>query len=89
MSNHHTALNRRRWSRTRRQAFTRDGYRCQRCGKAGKLEGHHIKRLRDGGDLYDPANVETLCRDCHIREHRPDDMTPGRAEWLDFLETLG
>ena len=88
MSKQHARLNARRWGRVRRQAFTRDGYRCVRCGKPGRLEGHHVKRLEDGGDPYDPGNLETLCRDCHIKHHRPDNMTPGRAEWLRFLTVL-
>ena len=69
----------RRWARVKRVVFERDGWRCVRCGGPGRLEGHHIVALRAGGAAYDPANVETLCRDCHIAHHRPDDMTPGRA----------
>ena len=35
-------------------------------GGPGKLEGHHKVGLNNGGSPYDPDNVETLCRDCHI-----------------------
>ena len=79
----------RRWARVKRQVFERDGWRCVRCGGPGRLEGHHIVALHAGGAAYDPANVETLCRDCHIAHHRPDDMTPGRAEWLAFVSDMG
>ena len=52
--------------------FERDGYRCQAtgCGKAGRLEAHHVVHLAKGGS-NDPANVQTLCRDCHIAIHKP------------------
>ena len=88
MSRNHDCLNPRRWAATRRQVFIRDGYRCRRCGKAGRLEAHHVTRLENGGDPYDPDNCETLCRSCHIERHRPDFMTPGRAEWLALVKEL-
>ena len=88
MSRHHTRLNARRWGSVRRQAFARDRYRCVWCGKAGRLEAHHVRRLEDGGDPYDLTNVIALCRNCHIEHHRPDTMTPGRAEWLEFVNEL-
>ena len=89
MSRHHRQLAGRRWERTRRLVFRRDRYRCTSCGRAGRLEAHHTHRLRDGvDDPYDPAFIETRCRTCHIREHRTDDLLPGREAWLDYLEKL-
>ena len=88
MSRNHNSLNSRRWAATRRAVFKRDGYRCRNCGKAGKLEAHHEPALRKGGDPYDPAGVLTYCRTCHIERHRPDFMTPGRAEWLALVKEL-
>ena len=88
MSRHHTRLNPRRWALTRRQVFMRDGYRCRKCGKRGRLEAHHIVRLEDGGAAYDPDNCETMCRFCHIEEHRTDTMTPGRSAWRKFVSEL-
>ena len=56
---------------TRFIAFERDGFRCvAEVRAAGKLEGHHKVGLDNGGSAYDPANVETLCRDCHILQSR-------------------
>ena len=81
MSRHHDRLDARRWTKARRQAFDRDGWRCNQCGKAGRLEAHHEPPLRDGADPYGVAGIRTLCRDCHIALHQPDNMTPGRAEW--------
>ena len=88
MSRHHARLHPRRWAAVRRLVFRRDGYRCRRCGKAGRLEAHHVKRLEDGGDPYDLDNIESRCRDCHISEHRTDLMTPGRAAWREFVDEL-
>lgn len=90
MSRNHTKLDPRRWAWVRRQAFERDGWRCTnpKCGRTGRLEAHHEPPLRDGGDPYDLDGIKTLCRECHIRHHRPDNMVEGRAEWLDFLDEL-
>ena len=88
-SRHHARLDWRRWARTRRAVFTRDGYRCRLCGAPGRLECHHVVPLHRGGAQYDPDNCETLCRGCHIRHHRGDDRrTPGRGAWLEFIQEL-
>ena len=61
----------RQWQHVRRQVFERDGYRCQKCGKAGRLEAHHVVHLSAGGtDAVE--NVQTLCRGCHIAHHNPN-----------------
>ena len=77
MSLHHKRLNKKMWAHCRFLAFTRDKFRCVRCGLAGKLEGHHRTSLNLGGAAYDPANVETLCRACHIE----DSVFQPRLEW--------
>lgn len=61
-----------RWERTRKEVLERDGYRCQRCGKAGILEVHHVTPLQDdpAQDPYDPDGCLLLCRGCHILTHR-------------------
>ena len=88
MSNQHVTISRRRWELVRRAAFGRDGYRCRKCKRPGRLEAHHEPPLRDGADPYDLAGIMTLCRTCHVERHRPDDMTPGRAAWQDFIREL-
>ena len=88
MSRRHRKLDSRKWEAARRAAFERDGYRCRLCGKAGRLEGHHEPPLREGADPYDVAGILTLCRGCHIKRHRPDDMVEGRAAWLDEVERI-
>ena len=47
----------------------RDNYRCVECGFQRYIIVHHIKRLQDGG-THDPDNLITLCRKCHIAEHK-------------------
>ena len=79
----------RRWDRSRRQAFDRDGWRCTRCGKSGALEVHHVRALHKGGDAYDLANLSAVCRSCHIARHRRA-LTPAEAAWRTLLgEVLG
>ena len=83
MSGHHTHLQARRWAYVRRAVFARDNWRCRRCGRAGRLECDHVVPLHRGGDPYDPGNLQTLCRPCHIdktagENTRPD---PERDAW--------
>ena len=68
MSRHHLTLNRRRWAVARRRVLDRDGWRCQSCGRAGRLEVDHVEALEDGGDPWALDNLQTLCRRCHIRK---------------------
>jgi ribosomal protein S27AE len=36
---------------------------CSRCGAVGSVQGHHA-------DYDRPMDVEWVCLDCHIEEHR-------------------
>ena len=74
----------------RRAVFDRDGWRCVRCGRAGRLEADHIDRDWRG-DPYDPANLQTLCRTCHIEKTRQENRrepTPAEAEWRDMVAEM-
>ena len=77
-------VSRKRWARVRRVVLDRDGWRCQRCHRAGALEVHHKVRVQDGGSWYDLNNLETLCRRCHIEEHNP--ISAERLAWRALLE---
>ena len=79
-SRFHAHLNRHRWADARRAAFDRDGWRCRECGRPGRLEAHHVTPLHKGGDPYDLANVESLCRSCHIDRHRRK-LSPAEVAW--------
>ena len=78
----------RRWARLRRVVFERDGWRCRTCGKAGRLEADHVVPISKGGDPWDMANLQTLCRGCHIEKHRPR-IDPERQRWLNRLRESG
>ena len=87
-SRFHAALDRRRWGWARSKCFEAAGWKCSRCGRRGRLECHHIVRLEAGGDAYAQSNLASLCRTCHIQEHRGDGETPGRAEWRELVSEL-
>ena len=70
MSRHHAKLSGPRWTAARKQALDAAGWRCSRCGRAGKLEVHHATPLDDGGEPYAPENLEVLCKPCHFDAHR-------------------
>ena len=65
-SRHQRALSRPKWAEVRLLALDRDGWRCTQCGRRGRLEVDHIKRMGDGGAAYDLGNLQTLCRPCHF-----------------------
>lgn len=72
MSRHHRGrglAKGRDWERIRRQVLERDAYRCRECGKAGRLEVHHLLHL-DSGGTNALENLRTLCRSCHIEAHK-------------------
>lgn len=55
-----------KWSEARRLALARDGHRCRVCGADDRdaLTVHHIYPKGLGG-VNCPANLVTLCRQCH------------------------
>ena len=88
-SRHHRALDRRRWARVRRVVLNRDGWRCRRCLRYGN-QCDHVRPLDRGGDPWDPANLQTLCRTCHVAktaaENRKPD--PARDAWRKLVAEL-
>lgn len=55
------------WRSLRRQVIRRSGGRCERCGRSGRLEVHHVTYVRRGREL--PSDLQVLCRDCHDEAH--------------------
>ena len=91
MSSHHIHLKGRRWTAVRRRVFARDGWRCQSCGRAGRLEADHVTPLRKGGDPNDSDNLQTLCRACHIAKTRRENRrppTPAEARWRELVAAI-
>ena len=80
---------RRRWARVRLAVLDRDGWRCQTCSKAGRLEVDHRVPLERGGAVYDLGNLQALCRGCHIAKTRAEKLgkPPSREvlDWRDYL----
>ena len=87
-SKHYAALDPKRWAWARQKAFERDGWRCTKCKKSGRLEGHHDPPLREGVDPYCVAGIVTLCRGCHISHHRHENELPGRAAWRALVKDM-
>lgn len=63
--------NSRRWRRLRLQHLNRHPL-CAKCQELGDLtpatEVHHLRRVSEGGAMWDMSNLQSLCRVCHTRE---------------------
>ena len=62
------------WVRKRAAILRRDGYRCQRCKRYGRITQadtvHHIAHLEDRPDLaLANDNLVSLCAACHAAVH--------------------
>lgn len=75
------------WRILRLQRIQAANWKCERCGRAGRLEVHHIKPVHRGGDNH-PDNLEVLCRRCHLSEHDVNGLTAQRREWEYELRDL-
>ena len=76
----------RRWRQLRLKILERDGRTCAHCGGIG-LTVHHRVPIRAGGALWEEDNLETVCRDCHRRLHRPP-VVPGAGAWREAVRDL-
>ena len=81
-------MSRRAWARARRAALDRDGRRCTACGRAGRLEVHHLRSLDHGGKPFDLDNLRTLCREHHIRIHDGEPHPEPNREFLALVQEL-
>lgn len=98
MSARHHRIAGPRWNAVRAAVFRRDGWRCRKCGKAGRLECDHVQPLeRDPEqDPYDIDGLQTLCRSCHIEKSRREraeaetrrPVAPGVAAWRELVAEL-
>ena len=90
MSLAHERLSGRRWARVRRAVFDRDGWRCRSCGRPGRLECDHVVPLHLDGAQWALANLQTLCRGCHIEKTRGELVRPDpeRDAWRELVASL-
>lgn len=90
MSRHHVKLNAGRWARVRRRVLDAGRWRCAECGRYGN-EVDHVKPLHRGGDAWDAANLQVLCKRHHIEKTRSENRrepTPAEARWRELVQEL-
>ena len=90
MSFRHHRMNKRIWEIVRRRVLELDRYTCQSCyRRGGRFHVDHIVPLSKGGELYDPANLQTLCIRCHsektAKENAREATSPDEAAWDSWL----
>lgn len=57
----------------KKKVKTRDGNICVKCGSRENLHVHHILAYSKYPEMrYDVDNGITLCKDCHLKEHKGD-----------------
>ena len=69
---YHSAI----WLKVREGVLMRDKYMCTRCKRPAQ-DVHHIIRLtpdniKDANISLNPSNLESLCGDCHRKEHEEE-----------------
>lgn len=55
------------------------------------MEVDHRVPLDKGGDPWDPANLQSLCRGCHFEKTAGENrraLTPAEAQWRAFVREL-
>lgn len=86
MAKRRLATNSRRWKAIRHKVLQRDNFKCRQCGRRAELEIDHIRPVKSGGDDR-PSNLQTLCRECHIKKtSRENTRDPKRIEWKNFVD---
>lgn len=83
-----------RWAALRRAVLERDGYRCVRCGKAGRLEVDHIvPTWRDHSErnIWRMEGLQALCRPCHFAKTRSEfnELRPPKPQRKAWRELVG
>ena len=55
------------WQAIRTAVVARAGWRCQACGRGGRLDVHHVVKRSQGGSDWDLEALVALCRRCHAQ----------------------
>ena len=55
-------------------------------GELARLELDHKQPLRRGGAVWSEANLQPLCKKCHLRKTHGENEKPNpeRAKWREF-----
>lgn len=56
------------WARLREQVLTRDGNRCQACGRLVVGKRAHVDHMNGDSHCNDLSNLQTLCHEGHSRK---------------------
>lgn len=68
LNDHRDSAEYKKW---RMEVYTRDNFKCRKCGSKIKLNAHHIKPWKDyPEERYNIDNGITLCEKCHILYHQ-------------------
>ena len=65
------AASRTEWEAIQSQVRIRAGWRCQACGRRGRLDVHHVIKRSHGGSDFDLDRLVALCRVCHDQTDAP------------------
>jgi 5-methylcytosine-specific restriction endonuclease McrA len=65
------AASRLEWQAIQSEARSRAGWRCQACGRRGRLDVHHVIKRSRGGSDFDLDRLVALCRACHDQTDAP------------------
>jgi hypothetical protein len=69
------------------EIYKKESYKCQRCGKRGKLNAHHIlSKARVPHLKYNPNNGICLCEECHIQFHVAHGKITTSQDLFEFME---
>lgn len=67
------------WREIKKEVLARDNWQCQECGaKNSELHVHHKVPLSRGGGNT-PANLISLCKNCHTESHT-------HMRWVHWVE---
>ena len=83
-----------KWRFLRQKILKINGYHCNICGKtAGRFEVDHKIPLLKGGKFDDLANLQVLCRNCHLKKTKIDLGKkaidgPKKLAWKKFLNKI-
>lgn len=59
-----------RWKALRSKIFRERGEQCEVCFSIGEVQLHHRVPVSLGGEIWNPDNLEIVCRTCHLERHR-------------------